>query len=111
MILSKRHLASLLDFLPHEKELFADILRRVAIRYDNLFQTLHSLIRWACIRGPRDCGKCPIVISTHTFFPRYCAQRRFKNLWWVSSCSLLRNAMLRPRMQQFAWPLYRKSTT
>jgi UDPglucose--hexose-1-phosphate uridylyltransferase len=38
MILSKRHLASLLSFLPHEKVLFADILRRVAIRYDNLFQ-------------------------------------------------------------------------
>jgi len=38
MILSKQHHASLLDFPSHEKALFADILRRVAIRYDNLFQ-------------------------------------------------------------------------
>ncbi len=38
MILSKQHHASLLEFAPHERALFADILRRVAIRYDNLFQ-------------------------------------------------------------------------
>ena len=38
MILSRQHNGSLLDFPSHEKALFADILRRVAIRYDNLFQ-------------------------------------------------------------------------
>ncbi len=38
MILSKRHMGSLLEFTPQEKGLFADLLRRVTIRYDNLFQ-------------------------------------------------------------------------
>jgi UDPglucose--hexose-1-phosphate uridylyltransferase len=39
LILSKRHLGSLLDFNPQEKVSFADILRRMTIRYDNLFET------------------------------------------------------------------------
>ncbi|HEY4979394.1 MAG TPA: UDP-glucose--hexose-1-phosphate uridylyltransferase [Candidatus Acidoferrum sp.] len=39
MILSKRHVGSLLDFTEPEKDQFADLLRRVTIRYDNLFQT------------------------------------------------------------------------
>jgi UDPglucose--hexose-1-phosphate uridylyltransferase len=39
LILSKRHLGSLLDFTAKEKSTFADILRRVTIRYDNLFET------------------------------------------------------------------------
>jgi UDPglucose--hexose-1-phosphate uridylyltransferase len=39
LILSKRHLGSLLDFTTHEKLAFADILRRTTIRYDNLFET------------------------------------------------------------------------
>lgn len=39
MILSNRHLSSLEEFTTGEKEEFADILRRVTIRYDNLFET------------------------------------------------------------------------
>jgi UDPglucose--hexose-1-phosphate uridylyltransferase len=39
MILSKRHVNSLLEFSSEEKECFAEILRRVTIRYDNLFET------------------------------------------------------------------------
>src|SRR5208282_3823184 len=39
MILSKRHLSSLLEFKTEEKRSFADILRRVTIRYDNTFET------------------------------------------------------------------------
>jgi UDPglucose--hexose-1-phosphate uridylyltransferase len=39
MILSKRHLNSLVEFRSEEKESFAEILRRVTIRYDNLFET------------------------------------------------------------------------
>ncbi|HEY2121501.1 MAG TPA: galactose-1-phosphate uridylyltransferase [Candidatus Acidoferrum sp.] len=39
MILSKRHLNSLLEFRSEEKESFAEILRRVTIRYDKLFET------------------------------------------------------------------------
>jgi UDPglucose--hexose-1-phosphate uridylyltransferase len=38
MILSKRHLNSLLEFRSEEKKSFAEILRRVTIRYDNLFE-------------------------------------------------------------------------
>jgi UDPglucose--hexose-1-phosphate uridylyltransferase len=39
MILSRRHLASLADLDDAERENLADILRRVTIRYDNLFET------------------------------------------------------------------------
>jgi UDPglucose--hexose-1-phosphate uridylyltransferase len=39
MILSKRHLASLADLEGTEKGELADILRRLTIRYDNLFET------------------------------------------------------------------------
>jgi len=39
LLLSKRHLASLEEFTEHEVQLLADILRRVTIRYDNLFET------------------------------------------------------------------------
>jgi UDPglucose--hexose-1-phosphate uridylyltransferase len=39
MILSRRHLASLADLSGTEQENLADILRRLTIRYDNLFET------------------------------------------------------------------------
>jgi len=39
MILSRRHVASLADFDASEQNALADILRRLGIRYDNLFQT------------------------------------------------------------------------
>lgn len=38
MILSRRHLSALDELLPHEAASLADILRRVTIRYDNLFE-------------------------------------------------------------------------
>jgi len=39
LVLSKRHFGSLADLAGAEAQLFADILRRVTIRYDNLFET------------------------------------------------------------------------
>lgn len=39
LLISKRHFASMVDFTGHEAELLADILRRITIRYDNLFET------------------------------------------------------------------------
>jgi UDPglucose--hexose-1-phosphate uridylyltransferase len=39
MILSKRHVTSLLDFSAEEKDLFGSILGRLTTRYDNLFET------------------------------------------------------------------------
>jgi UDPglucose--hexose-1-phosphate uridylyltransferase len=39
LLLSKRHLASMGDFTSSEAKLLAEILRRIAIRYDNLFET------------------------------------------------------------------------
>jgi UDPglucose--hexose-1-phosphate uridylyltransferase len=39
MIVSKRHVASLLDFTAEEKNLFGSILGGLTTRYDNLFQT------------------------------------------------------------------------
>ncbi len=39
MILSKRHVSSLLDFTTQEKHQFEDILGRLTRRYDNLFET------------------------------------------------------------------------
>jgi UDPglucose--hexose-1-phosphate uridylyltransferase len=39
MVLSRRHLASLTDLNPAEQNALAEILRRLTIRYDNLFQT------------------------------------------------------------------------
>lgn len=38
MILSKRHMGSLLEFSGEDQADFADVLRRAAIRYDNLFE-------------------------------------------------------------------------
>ncbi|MBC7256882.1 MAG: galactose-1-phosphate uridylyltransferase, partial [Chloroflexi bacterium] len=38
MILSRRHTGSLADFSEAERLAFADILRRLTIRYDNLFE-------------------------------------------------------------------------
>jgi len=38
MILSRRHLGALDELVPHEAEALADILRRLTIRYDNLFE-------------------------------------------------------------------------
>jgi len=39
LLVSKRHFASLEDFLPGESQLLADILKRMTTRYDNLFET------------------------------------------------------------------------
>jgi UDPglucose--hexose-1-phosphate uridylyltransferase len=39
MILSRRHLASFAEFSDREQDHLADILRRLTIRYDNLFET------------------------------------------------------------------------
>lgn len=39
LVLSKRHVNSLREFNTKETELFGEILRRVTIRYDNLFET------------------------------------------------------------------------
>jgi UDPglucose--hexose-1-phosphate uridylyltransferase len=39
LLLSKRHLAAMDEFSGQERDLLADILRRVTIRYDNLFET------------------------------------------------------------------------
>lgn len=39
LLLSKRHFASMAEFAPGDAELLADIMRRITIRYDNLFET------------------------------------------------------------------------
>jgi UDPglucose--hexose-1-phosphate uridylyltransferase len=39
LLVSKRHFASMDELAGNEKELLADILRRITIRYDNLFET------------------------------------------------------------------------
>jgi len=39
LILSKRHVSSLLQLTSEEKSLLGDILKRLTIRYDNLFET------------------------------------------------------------------------
>jgi UDPglucose--hexose-1-phosphate uridylyltransferase len=39
LLVSKRHFASMEDFAGHEQKSLADILRRITIRYDNLFET------------------------------------------------------------------------
>jgi UDPglucose--hexose-1-phosphate uridylyltransferase len=39
LLVSKRHFASIDELAGNEKELLADILRRITIRYDNLFET------------------------------------------------------------------------
>jgi len=39
LLVSKRHFASMDEFAGSEAELLADILRRITIRYDNLFET------------------------------------------------------------------------
>jgi len=39
MLLSKRHLGALRHFGPEESELLADMLKRLTLRYDNLFET------------------------------------------------------------------------
>jgi UDPglucose--hexose-1-phosphate uridylyltransferase len=39
LLVSKRHFASMQEFTSGEADLLADILRRITIRYDNLFQT------------------------------------------------------------------------
>jgi UDPglucose--hexose-1-phosphate uridylyltransferase len=39
LVLSKRHIGSMMQFNEHEKTSLADILKQTTIRYDNLFQT------------------------------------------------------------------------
>jgi UDPglucose--hexose-1-phosphate uridylyltransferase len=39
LVVSKRHFASMEELAGGEAELLADILRRITIRYDNLFET------------------------------------------------------------------------
>jgi len=39
IILSKRHLGDLADLNEEEKDSLSDIIRRITIRYDNLFET------------------------------------------------------------------------
>jgi UDPglucose--hexose-1-phosphate uridylyltransferase len=39
LLMSKRHFGSMDEFVGGEAELLADILRRITIRYDNLFET------------------------------------------------------------------------
>jgi UDPglucose--hexose-1-phosphate uridylyltransferase len=39
MIVSQQHIGSLTDLQEEERDSFADVLRRLTIRYDNLFET------------------------------------------------------------------------
>jgi len=39
LVLSKRHLASIDQLSEEERDLLGDILRRITVRYDNLFET------------------------------------------------------------------------
>ena len=39
MVLAKRHIGSLDDFCPDDNALLADMLKRLTLRYDNLFET------------------------------------------------------------------------
>lgn len=39
ILISKKHLGNFMDFSDEDKDLLADILRRITIRYDNLFRT------------------------------------------------------------------------
>lgn len=39
IILSKRHLAAMYELSSEERDLLADILKKITIRYDNLFET------------------------------------------------------------------------
>jgi UDPglucose--hexose-1-phosphate uridylyltransferase len=39
LLLSKRHIAAMHELSPDERDFLSDILKQVAIRYDNLFQT------------------------------------------------------------------------
>ena len=58
LVLSKRHVTSLREFTARESELFGEILRRVTVRYDNLFETSfpYSLGLHQRPSGMRDCS-------------------------------------------------------
>ena len=38
MIIARRHVASLLELTDAERDALADVIRRLAVRYDNLFE-------------------------------------------------------------------------
>ena len=68
LILSKRHLGSLLDFTPQEKLSFAETLRRVTIRYDNLFETSFPY-SMGLHQRPSGIGEVPTWHFHAHFFP------------------------------------------
>ena len=110
MLLSRRHLGSLLDFTPQEKLLFADLLRRVTIRYDNLFQTSFPY-SMGLHQRPSGMASCPHGISTHTSSRPFCAPRQSGNLWWDSNSWILPSGTCPPRTQLPVLQLYLRFIT
>ena len=96
MILSRRHVASIAALEDTEPRDLADILKRLTIRYDNLFETAFP-IRWVFIKSRRMRKATRSFIFTHTIFRRCCDPPRCRNSWWDTNCWPGRSAISRPK--------------
>ena len=68
MVVSKRHLPSIDEFRSDERTAFADALRRLTTRYDNLFQTMFPY-SMGFHQKPTDGGKYEYVHFHAHFYP------------------------------------------
>jgi len=85
LVLSRRHVSSLAGLSEKEKDNLADILRRLTIRYDNLFEIAFPY-SMDSTNSRQIKGNIPNGTFMRTTFLRCCGLRRCRNSWSATNC-------------------------
>ena len=98
LVVSRRHIGAMPDFNDDEREGLADALRRMATRFDNLFETSfpYTIGFHQAPTDPEALTRSGISmpISIHPC----CVQRRCGNSWWALKCWVCHNATSPPEI-------------
>jgi UDPglucose--hexose-1-phosphate uridylyltransferase len=85
MVLAKRHLGALDEFGPSDVNALADMLNRLTVRYDNLFETPFPY-SMGFHQRPSDGASHPHWHFTDISIRPFYARPQCANSWWDSNC-------------------------
>jgi len=96
MVLAKRHIGSLDDFRPGDNALLADLLSRLTLRYDNLFETPFPYTM-GFHQSPTDGASDPHWHFHGHFYPPLLRSATVRKFMVGSKCWDRRSATSRPK--------------
>jgi galactose-1-phosphate uridylyltransferase (family 1) len=102
LLISKRHVAAIDAFSVDESDFLAAILRQVATRYDNLFETSFSY-SMGFHQRPGDQRSHSECHFHGQHYPLCCVPLRYRNSWSDTNCLRRRNATSHPRVRRYAF--------